>query len=38
MANTTRVPKREITGFYGAMVKGFSKRLLGEVAEWEITL
>ncbi len=31
MANSTRIPKTEITGVYGAMVKRFSKKLLGEV-------
>lgn len=31
MASTTRIPKAEITGIYGAMVKRFSKKLLGEV-------
>lgn len=28
-----RVPKAEITGFYGAMAKRFSKRMLGQVPE-----
>ena len=32
MANT-RIPKAEITGMYGALVKRFSKRLLGRVPE-----
>lgn len=31
MAGATRIPKAEISGIYGAMVKRFSKRLLGEV-------
>lgn len=31
MAGSTRIPKAEITGFYGAMVKRLSKKLLGEV-------
>jgi alkylhydroperoxidase family enzyme len=31
--STTRVPKAEITGLYGAMVKRFSKKLLGRVPE-----
>jgi alkylhydroperoxidase family enzyme len=31
--STTRVPKAEITGIYGALVKRFSKRLLGRVPE-----
>ena len=31
--STTRVPKAEITGLYGALVKRFSKRLLGRVPE-----
>lgn len=30
---TTRIPKAEITGPYGALVKRFSKRLLGRVPE-----
>jgi alkylhydroperoxidase family enzyme len=29
----TRIPKAEITGLYGAVVKRFSKRLLGRVPE-----
>lgn len=29
----TRVPKAELTGLYGAVVKRFSTRLLGQVAE-----
>lgn len=31
--STTRVPAAEITGLYGAVVKRFSKRLLGRVPE-----
>jgi alkylhydroperoxidase family enzyme len=31
--SATRVPKAEITGLYGAMVKRFSKKLLGRVPE-----
>lgn len=31
--STTRIPKAEITGPYGALVKRFSKRLLGRVPE-----
>jgi alkylhydroperoxidase family enzyme len=30
---TTRVPKAEITGLYGALAKRFSKKLLGRVPE-----
>ncbi|AEF40787.1 carboxymuconolactone decarboxylase family protein [Hoyosella subflava] len=33
MASTTRVPKAEITGLYGAVVKKFSKRMFGKVPE-----
>jgi AhpD family alkylhydroperoxidase len=33
MSSTTRIPKAEITGVYGWMVKRFSRRLLGEVPE-----
>ena len=33
MSATTRIPKAEITGLYGAMVKRFSKKLLGDVPE-----
>lgn len=29
----TRVPKKEITGLYGAMAKRFSKKMLGQVPE-----
>jgi alkylhydroperoxidase family enzyme len=31
--STTRIPAAEITGVYGALVKRFSKRLLGRVPE-----
>jgi len=31
--STTRIPPAEITGLYGAMVKRFSKKLLGRVPE-----
>jgi alkylhydroperoxidase family enzyme len=31
--STTRIPKAEITGLYGAVVKRFSKKLLGRVPE-----
>jgi alkylhydroperoxidase family enzyme len=31
--SNTRVPKAEITGLYGALVKRFSKKLLGRVPE-----
>ena len=31
--STTRVPKTEITGVYGALVKRFSKKMLGRVPE-----
>jgi AhpD family alkylhydroperoxidase len=33
MASTTRVPKTEITGIYGAMLKRMTRRMLGEVPE-----
>ena len=33
MAGTTRIPKAELTGVYGAMVKRMSRRMLGDVAE-----
>jgi alkylhydroperoxidase family enzyme len=33
MSKTTRIPKAEVTGLYGAIVKRFSKKMLGEVAE-----
>ena len=33
MASTTRIPKAEITGLSGYLVKRFSRRLLGEVPE-----
>jgi AhpD family alkylhydroperoxidase len=33
MTSTTRVPAAEITGLYGAVVKWFSKRMLGKVPE-----
>jgi len=33
MASNTRIPKAELTGLYGAMVKRMSRKLLGDVAE-----
>ena len=33
MASNTRIPKAEITGLSGAMVKRFSKKMLGDVPE-----
>jgi AhpD family alkylhydroperoxidase len=33
MTSTTRIPKAEITGIYGAILKKFSKRMFGEVPE-----
>ena len=33
MAGNTRIPKAELTGIYGAMVKRMSRKMLGEVAE-----
>jgi alkylhydroperoxidase family enzyme len=33
MASNTRVPKTEITGVYGAVVKRFSRKMFGEVPE-----
>ncbi len=33
MASDTRIPKAEITGIYGAMVKWMSRRMLGDVPE-----
>jgi alkylhydroperoxidase family enzyme len=33
MTGTLRVPKAEITGVYGAIVKRFSKKMLGQVPE-----
>lgn len=33
MVSNTRIPKTEITGLYGAMVKRFSKKLFGDVPE-----
>jgi alkylhydroperoxidase family enzyme len=33
MTNTTRVPKAEITGVYGAVMKRFSRRMFGEVPD-----
>ena len=33
MTGTTRIPKAELTGIYGAMVKRMSRRMLGDVAE-----
>jgi alkylhydroperoxidase family enzyme len=33
MSSTTRIPKAEISGLYGYLVKRFSRKLLGEVPE-----
>ena len=33
MAGTTRIPKAEITGVYGAMVKRMSRKMMGDVPE-----
>jgi len=33
MTSDTRIPKAEITGIYGATVKRFSRKMLGDVAE-----
>jgi AhpD family alkylhydroperoxidase len=33
MASTTRVPKAEITGVYGYLLKRFSRKMIGEVPE-----
>jgi alkylhydroperoxidase family enzyme len=33
MARKTRIPKAELTGIYGAMVKWMSRRMLGDVAD-----
>ena len=33
MASNTRIPKAELTGIYGAIVKRMSRKMLGDVAE-----
>ena len=33
MTRTTRIPKAQITGFYGAVLKQFSKKMFGDVPE-----
>jgi alkylhydroperoxidase family enzyme len=33
MASNTRIPKAELSGIYGAMVKRMSRKMLGDVAE-----
>ena len=33
MASTTRIPKAELTGIYGGLVKRMSRKMLGDVAE-----
>ena len=33
MSSTTRIPKAEITGLYGYLLKRFSRKMLGEVPE-----
>jgi hypothetical protein len=33
MASSTRIPKAELTGIYGAMVKRMSRKMFGDVPE-----
>ena len=33
MASSTRIPKAELTGLYGALVKRMSRKMFGEVPE-----
>jgi AhpD family alkylhydroperoxidase len=33
MSSTTRIPKAEITGFYGHLLKRFARKMLGEVPD-----
>jgi alkylhydroperoxidase family enzyme len=33
MASNTRIPKAELTGVYGALIKAMSRKMLGDVAE-----
>lgn len=33
MASGTRIPKAELTGIYGAMVKRMSRKMVGDVPE-----
>ncbi|MGH3501839.1 MAG: hypothetical protein ACRDQA_13285 [Nocardioidaceae bacterium] len=33
MTSSTRIPKAELTGIYGAIVKRMSRKMLGDVAE-----
>lgn len=33
MASDTRIPKAELTGVYGALVKRMSRKMLGDVPE-----
>jgi alkylhydroperoxidase family enzyme len=33
MASNTRIPKAELTGVYGALIKRMSRKMLGDVAE-----
>jgi hypothetical protein len=33
MAGTTRIPKAELTGVYGALVRRMSRKMLGDVPE-----
>ena len=38
MASTTRIPKAEVTGIYGAIIKRVSRKMLGDVpASVEVT-
>jgi ribosomal protein S18 acetylase RimI-like enzyme len=36
MASNTRIPKAELTGIYGAMVKRMSRKMLGDVPEPDV--
>ena len=33
MASNTRIPKAELTGIYGAMIKRMSRKMFGDVPE-----
>ena len=38
MASSTRIPKAELTGIYGAMIKRMSRKMLGDVPDRRVRL
>jgi hypothetical protein len=38
MASSTRIPKAELTGIYGAMIKRMSRKMLGDVPDRRVSM